>query len=231
MCRRLAERSLAGARDCKPFSIMTASRKTPIAQSINGGKLIENMSAAFIRLPQPWILLLGLTVALTACKVSNKNHSPAMPPQKAITRKVDLRRFMGDWYVIAHIPTFIEKEAYNALERYELKEDGTIATTFTFNKGSLDGPLKTYHPTGFVHDSTTNAEWRMQFVWPFKAAYLITRLDDDYQTTVVGVPDRSYAWIMARSKSLPDAKYNELVGFLKNSGHDISKLRRVPQGK
>ena len=27
---------------------------------------------------------------------------------------------MGDWYVIASIPTFIEKEAYNAVESYRL---------------------------------------------------------------------------------------------------------------
>lgn len=29
---------------------------------------------------------------------------------------VDLNRFMGDWYVIACIPTFIEKGAHNAIE-------------------------------------------------------------------------------------------------------------------
>jgi apolipoprotein D and lipocalin family protein len=28
---------------------------------------------------------------------------------------VDLKRFMGDWYVIASIPTFIEPEAFNAI--------------------------------------------------------------------------------------------------------------------
>ena len=28
---------------------------------------------------------------------------------------VDLERFMGDWYVIANIPTFIEKGAVNAV--------------------------------------------------------------------------------------------------------------------
>ena len=39
---------------------------------------------------------------------------------------VDLERFMGDWYVIASIPTFIEKGAHNAVESYRLAEDGTI---------------------------------------------------------------------------------------------------------
>ena len=35
--------------------------------------------------------------------------------------KVDLNRFIGDWYVIANIPTFIEKDAYNAIETYRLE--------------------------------------------------------------------------------------------------------------
>jgi apolipoprotein D and lipocalin family protein len=150
-------------------------------------------------------------------------------PQRAINQRVDLQKFMGDWYVIAHIPTFIETEAYNAVESYKLEPDGTIATTFTFNKGAFDGPVKTYHPRGFIHNRDTNAEWRMQFVWPVKAAYLITDLSPDYSTTIIGVPDRKYVWIMARTKTIPPARYAEMVKILEDSGHDISKLRKVPQ--
>ena len=32
---------------------------------------------------------------------------------------VDLDRFMGDWYVIATIPTFLEKDAFNPVETYQ----------------------------------------------------------------------------------------------------------------
>jgi len=52
---------------------------------------------------------------------------------------VDLQRFMGDWYVIANIPTFLEKNAYNPIESYALDTDGSIATTFSFNADSLEG--------------------------------------------------------------------------------------------
>lgn len=169
----------------------------------------------------------ALTLGLASCQTP----SGLKPPGKLqpITRQVDLKRFMGDWYVIAHIPVFIEKEAYNAVESYKLAKDGTIPTTFTFNQGAFGGPLKTYHPKGFVYNKKTNAEWRMQFVWPIKAAYLITYLSEDYQTTIIGVPDRKYAWIMARTKTLPDATYQKLVTELKRQGHDLTKLRKVPQ--
>jgi len=166
-------------------------------------------------------------ILFSACKSTNSEET-ALEPLRALDRKVDLERFMGDWYVIAHIPVFIEKEAYNAVESYALAEDGTIPTTYTFNKGALDGPVKTYNPRGFVHNTETNAEWRMRFIWPFKAPYLIVDLDEDYQTTIIGVPDRKYAWIMARSKTLPEKRYDALVARLAETGHDISKLRRVP---
>jgi hypothetical protein len=38
---------------------------------------------------------------------------------------------MGDWYVIATIPTFIEKGAQNGVDSYRLEQDGTIATTLS----------------------------------------------------------------------------------------------------
>ena len=136
---------------------------------------------------------------------------------------------MGDWYVIAHIPIFLEKDAYNAVESYELAADGKIPVTFRFNKGSFDEPVKEMFPKGSVYNKETNAEWRIQFIWPFKSAYLITYLSEDYQTTIIGVPSRKYAWIMARTKTLPDAKYDALVEELKRQGHDVSKLRKVPQ--
>ena len=63
---------------------------------------------------------------------------------------VDIKRFMGDWYVIANIPTFLEKNAYNPIESYRLDEDGSIATTFSFNAGAMDGEKKVYNPRGLM---------------------------------------------------------------------------------
>jgi apolipoprotein D and lipocalin family protein len=139
---------------------------------------------------------------------------------------VDLKRFMGDWYVVANIPTFVEKDAYNPLEHYDLNPDGTISTTFTFNKGGVDGPLKTYHPKGFVLDKETNAHWGMQFIWPIKADFRIIYLDDDYQTTVIGRAKRDYVWIMSRTPELSDAEFQKLKTFVESVGYDVSKLQR-----
>ena len=143
--------------------------------------------------------------------------------------KVDLERFMGAWYVIACIPTFIETEAYNAIEDYQLEPDGTIATTFTFNKGGFDGPLKRYTPRGFVVDRETNSTWGMQFIWPFKSEYLITYVAPDYSQTVISRSKRDHAWIMARTPQIPEADFQRLLKELSDQGYDLTKLRKVPQ--
>jgi apolipoprotein D and lipocalin family protein len=142
---------------------------------------------------------------------------------------VDLDRFMGKWYVIASIPTFIEKEAYNGIESYRLAEDGTVETTFTFNKGGFDGPLKTYRPRGFVRDTESNAVWDMQFIWPFKAEYRIVYLADDYSQTVIGRTKRDYVWIMAREPSIPDEDFDRILEFLEEQLYDLKNLKKVPQ--
>ena len=145
-----------------------------------------------------------------------------------LVKQVDLPKFMGDWYVIAVIPTMIETESYNAVENYKLNADGTIATTFTLNKGSLNGPLKKYEPKGFVRPDTGNALWGMQFFWPIKAEYRIAYLDENYQTTIIARNARDYVWIMARTPQISDAEYQTLVSLVKGWGYDISKLRKVP---
>lgn len=166
--------------------------------------------------------LIGGAVAslLAACQ--------SQPPMPTV-QQVDLPRFMGDWYVIANIPTFAEKGAHNAIESYRLDKDGTIATTFSFNADSFEGKRKSFHPRAFVVDTQTNAEWGMQFVWPIKAEYLIIDLDADYTRTVIGRTARDYVWIMARTPSLPEAEYGAILKRLADLGYDTSRIEKVPQ--
>lgn len=167
------------------------------------------------------LMSLSGTLFLAACSVT---HQPL-----ETVGQVDLERFMGDWYVIANIPTFVEKGAHNALESYRLDDDGTIATTFTFRKDAFDGPAKKYTPRGFIRDSQSNAAWDMQFIWPFKGDYLITYLTDDYSQTVISRTKRDYVWIMARTPQISDRDYQRMVDHVQASGYDISLLRKVPQ--
>jgi apolipoprotein D and lipocalin family protein len=164
---------------------------------------------------------LALSLILAGC-------APAKPPLP-LAEDVDLERFMGDWYVISNIPTFIEKGDHNAVESYRLNPDGSIATTFIFRADGFQGPLKRYEPTGYVIDQNSNAVWSMQFIWPIKADYRITFLKPDYSQTIIGREARDYVWVMARTPQIPEADYKALLEFLEENGYDVNKLQKVPQ--
>jgi apolipoprotein D and lipocalin family protein len=168
---------------------------------------------------KPFLVTSILLIPILGCQTMDPIHTVA---------SVDLNRFMGDWYVIASIPTYIEKAAHNAVESYRLDDDGTIDTTFKFNKVVFHGPLKTYNPRGYIQDETSNAVWGMQFIWPFKAEYRIVFLSDDYSKTVIGRTKRDYVWIMSRTPEIPDVQYKQILDFLEEQGYDISKIQKVP---
>jgi apolipoprotein D and lipocalin family protein len=142
---------------------------------------------------------------------------------------LDLQRFMGDWYVIANIPTSLERGAHNAVESYRLDPDGTIATTFTFRDGSFDGKVKTYHPRGFVRDERSNSVWGMRFIWPIKADYRVVYVSEDYQLTIVGREKRDNVWIMARTPQISEQQFEDLKSRVAREGYDVALLQRVPQ--
>ena len=167
--------------------------------------------------------------AALACAVILFGGCAAKGPEMKTVDYVDIDRFMGPWYVIANIPTFLEKGAHNAVETYTLNDDGTIATNFKFRKDSFDGKIKEYNPKAFVMNKETNALWGMRFIWPIKADYRIVHLDDEYQHTIIGRQDRDYVWIMARTPTVSDADYDQLLSVVESLGYDTSKLQAVPQ--
>jgi apolipoprotein D and lipocalin family protein len=174
-------------------------------------------------MPQNPLRTIALASLLSVAVAGCSSH----PPMPTVDY-VDLERFMGDWYVIGNIPTFIEKGAHNAVESYSLNADGTVSTVFTFRKDAFDGPEKRYTPRGFVR-SENNAEWGMRFVWPIKAEFLIIYLDEDYSRTVIGRSKRDYVWIMAREPEIPEDEYQRILAFLAERGYDTERIERVPQ--
>ena len=170
---------------------------------------------------------LGISIVLGVGLLAACSQGPQLP-QLATVANVDLERFMGRWYVLGSIPTFIERGAHNAVESYELDSDGTIATTFTFRRDGFDGKEVTYRPRGFVRDAS-NAVWGMQFVWPLKAEYRIMYLDSEYTQTVVGRSQRDYVWIMARTPAIAAEDYSRLAELIGGQGYDTGDLKPVPQ--
>ncbi len=167
-----------------------------------------------------FVLILGSMQFFNGCA----SHPPVPTP-----KHVDMDRFMGRWYVVGYTPILVDKQAHNAIEHYRLDENEKIQTTYQFRDGSFDGELKTYTPVGWIDDSESNAEWRMQFIWPFSSDYVILHVAEDYSRTIVVHPNRKYAWIMQREPQIYDENYQAMLQKLEDAGYDLEAIQRLPQ--
>lgn len=167
-----------------------------------------------------YFLLIIISFLLLSCKNDNSDQT---------VDYVNLEKFMGDWYVISILPNPIEKNAVNGIESYHLNEKGGIDITYTFFKGSPDGKKKVMHPKATVYNKETNSEWRVQFFWPIKFPYLVIWLDEEYETTVIGVANKKYAWVMSRNPEIKPEKYEKITQRMTELGYDVNKLMKIPQ--
>lgn len=108
---------------------------------------------------------------------------------------------------------------------------------YVFNNKSFKGPLWETYQRGWIKDKVTQTAWEVKPKLPLFAyahpvgrfPYIILDVAEDYSWTVVGYPDRSYLWIMARTPTLPEATYSKLESIAVDAGYDKSKIRMVPQ--
>jgi apolipoprotein D and lipocalin family protein len=142
---------------------------------------------------------------------------------------VDLKRYMGRWYVIANIRSFFEKNKVASFDSYSLRPDGRIENDFTFRKGSFVAVEKTWHGKATVMNTRSNAEWKVRFIWPFSSTYLVLDLDPDYQWAVVGTPSKKLFWVLSRQRQLPDDLYARILGRLAYRDFNVAKLKKVSQ--
>lgn len=143
--------------------------------------------------------------------------------------RVELDRYMGEWYVIANIPYFGERGNVAGRAIYRPREDGRMDDIYLYRDGNFDSPEERLEGVAWVIDQDTNAEWKVRFYWPLSFGYYIVGLDTDYQWTMVGHPSRNYAWIMARTPRMDEALYQSLLDRFAALGYDPSRLQKVPQ--
>jgi len=168
----------------------------------------------------------AIILTLSGC-MSASSSKPA--PNLTTVAQLDLQRYMGDWHVIANIPYVLEKGKVATTDRYRLRDDGKIETTFLFRKEKLDAPEKQWGGVSWVVDQTTNAEWRVQFIWPLRAAYRVLELDADYRWAVVSSGDGALIWILSRERKMDDATYAMIVAKVRSRRLPADKLVKVLQ--
>jgi apolipoprotein D and lipocalin family protein len=134
---------------------------------------------------------------------------------------VELKRYLGKWYEIAHLPARFQKDCTDTTATYTLSEDGSISV---LNECRRNGKAKQAKGKAKVVDKNTGAKLKVTFFWPFYGDYWIINLGKNYEYAVVGTPNRKYFWILNRTPQMDDNLFSQLIEFAKSKGFDVTNL-------
>jgi apolipoprotein D and lipocalin family protein len=148
---------------------------------------------------------------------------------------VDLSRYVGDWFEIARFPNRFQRRcAGDVRASYARREDGRIDVINRCR--ATDGTTTEARGVARVVDPRTSAKLKVRFapaalsflpmVW---GDYWIIGLASDYSWAVVGSPDRTYLWILARTPLLDAEPLAAATATARANGFDVGRLVMTSQ--
>ncbi|CAB1210968.1 lipocalin family protein [Acinetobacter bouvetii] len=171
-------------------------------------------------------VLIGLGVATMA-------YAQAKP--LATVEKVELDKYLGVWYEVARKPMYFQNKcARDVSATYTLNENGNIAVDNRCY--TQDGKLTQSIGEAFVQNEPFNSKLKVSFLpeavrWlPVgRGDYWVLKLDEDYQTVLIGEPRRKYLWVLSRTPHPEQTVINEYLEYAKSVGYDLSDVIRTKQ--
>lgn len=178
--------------------------------------------------------ILKKTAACLAITFVGGLAQAAEAPQ--VVEKVDLNRYLGDWYEIASIPQWFQRNCVgNVKATYTLSGEKNNAIKVV-NSCQTENGLNVAEGRARIVDPVSNAKLAVTFAqiagyWIFAAAgdYWIIDLAPDYSFAVVSNSSRSTAWILSRTKTMAPEVLMSLEAKLRAQGFDSCKLMTTIQ--
>lgn len=150
------------------------------------------------------IMLLGVAALLAGCASSTP------PAGMQVVNGFDVKRYQGRWYEIARLDHWFERDMTDVSATYLPQSDGSVQV---INRG-LRGPSGQWKEAigkALFTGPSDKASLKVSFFGPFYGGYHVVALDPNYRWALVVGEDRSYAWILAREKSLPRESLDAIV--------------------
>jgi len=166
-------------------------------------------------------LLVLIAALLSACT--------GIPDGVTAINGFDINRYTGTWYEIARLDHRFERGLNNISATYTLKGDGSVKV---LNKGwnQADGEWEQAEGKAYFVEQPDQGRLKVSFFGPFYAGYNIIALDKkDYAYSMVTGPDKSYLWILSRTRKMPKATLEALIEKAKQLGFATDKLIFVNQ--
>jgi apolipoprotein D and lipocalin family protein len=175
-------------------------------------------------------LALGILAIITLAAVSYVNVHQGEP---MTVGNVDIQRYMGLWYAVAHVPTKFEAGcAQGTTAYYALLPSGQVEVT----NSCYDASGKPSHVVGraWIPDPAQPGKLKVSFVRFlglsfFPADYWILDLASDYSYAVVGSPDQKFGWVLSRTPTLAEDVLAGIYGRLTAAGYPAEMFVRIDQ--
>lgn len=165
-----------------------------------------------------WALILCLVVS-----------SAKAQPLHAIS-DLQLDRYLGVWYEIARKPFAAQKHCDQAARSiYTLNENGQMA----IEQRCLTRQGRHYQQVaeGFIANPPFNSKFKVSYlpeavrwipVW--RGDYWVLKIDEDYQTVLIGEPKRQYLWLLAREPVLSPKITQHYLNYAEQLGYNLDDL-------
>jgi apolipoprotein D and lipocalin family protein len=140
----------------------------------------------------------------------------------------EIEKYLGQWYEIARLPNWFEKDLINVTATYEFLNKGKIKVT---NEGYNTRKKKYSKITGKAGFAGAEniGHLKVSFFWPFYADYKIIELDRERYRYALVASSSKYLWILSKNPQLDKTTMDMLVNKAESLGFDVGRLYFTPQ--
>ena len=181
-------------------------------------------------------LLALLALAIGSSSASDHQSSKSPPPLTTIAR-LDVPRYLGDWFEIAKYPNWFQKKCVSDTKaNYSLQPDGRVRVLnrCVTKDAAVSEALGEARQIGDATSPRLEVRFApawLSFIPLVWGNYRVIDLDPDYQLVAVSEPKRDYLWILSRTPDVNAKAYDELLARLAKKGFDLNKLEKTRQAK
>lgn len=143
-------------------------------------------------------------------------------------RNFSVERYLGTWYEIARLDHKFERGLSHVTAEYSLRPNGDIGVKNIGYSAAEDRWQEAEGKASFVKDESTGY-FKVAFQWPFYSAYVVFKLDGNYEYAYVTGNDRDYLWLLSRTPQVDAKIMADFKTTAESNGFDIDNLIMVNQ--